>query len=414
MTAPPRFIGEPRAGSMPPPDGQPASVAPAPIGPAPPLDTATVRVLHDAVRAALRLRAGVDPGWTWSGHPEREFLRGVRGHHVSGLISAHSAELGMPATLREDIARHADRVALKSLAHAGLLRAVHRRLETAGVPALFVKGLAIEAQTGRQLGERGGGDIDVWVSPDRVESAVDALGPEWTLPDNFPQPGPSWAWRHWQRWGSELPLVGPVTVDLHWHLHCVRGTLPDFAEAWAARQVVLVGGHAVPTLSRAHALAHACRHADTDRWRILRSLVDVHLLLTPAASPVGATPALPGWTVAVVERAIGLPHGRSAAQLSSRRWAAALDEQRHLGNHAVRVDRLSRPAYLARVIGRFGWGSRHPLHDGLVPLWSIAVAPPHESGRISTSSPVNGVRQGLGRRIRYEWDRAIRARHRDR
>ena len=395
-------------------DLQPGSAGPAappvpprPIHRAPPLlDTATVLVLQDAVRASLRMDRGQDPGWTWSRHAEREFRRAAWGHHVSGLIARHSTQLGLPAQLGDGIAGDADRVALKSLAHAGLLRQVHLRLAATGIPALFVKGLAIEAQTGRQLGERGGGDIDVWVSPHHVVAAVEALGPEWALPDGYPKPGASWAWRHWLRWGSELPLLGPITVDLHWHLHGVRANLPDFAEAWASRTEVIVAGQPVPTLSRLHALAHACRHAETDHWRILRSLVDIHLLLASAENTI--VPA--GRTIAVVDRSIGLPHGPTATNLSARCWASALEEQRHLGDHATRIEQLPRSAYLKRVLGRFDWHSRRPGHDAMRLLWFLAVAPPHESGRITTASTARGVVTGFGQRITYECRRSRRER----
>ena len=368
----------------------------------------TVRELHGAVRASLRLRSGLDPGWTWSGHAEREFLRAARGHHVSGLIAPHAAELGMPPGLREDISRNADRVALKSLAHAGLLRQVHERLDAAGIPVLFFKGLAVEAQTGRPLGERGGGDIDLWVPPDHVEAAMEALRPEWTLPANYPQPGASWAWRHWQRWGSELPLHGPISVDLHWQLHGVRANLPDFAAARAAREEVVVGGRVLPTLGRAHALAHAVRHAETDRWRVLRSLVDVHLLLCPTAGATASALTVPNRTVAVVERAIGLPLRRTARPLSTREWAAVLEEQRHLGPHVDRIGRLSRPAYLRRLVDRRRGPGRHLMRDSLALLWFLAVAPPHASGTITTTSPVRGTGQAIARRFSYERDRAGR------
>jgi len=374
------------------------------------LDLTTVRMLHQAVRAGLRLEAGLDPQWSWTGHAEREFLRAARGHHVCGLIASHSAALGMPAGLRGGLARTAERVALTSLAHAGLLRQVRDRLAAAAIPALFVKGLAVEAQTGRQLGDRGAGDLDVWVPAEHVEAAIAALEPDWALPDGYPRPGPSWAWRHWLRWGSELPLLGPITVDLHWQLHCVRDNLPDFPAAWAAREEVVVGHHALPTLSRGHAVAHACRHAQTDRWRVLRSLVDIHLLLAVAGDrPEGAPPALPGRTIAVVDRSIGLPRGvRAAASLPARRWAAVLDEQRHLGTHADRIQLLSRPAYLRRVLGRLRGAGRRPMHDALGLLWFLALAPPHESGRITTTSTTLGVGQGLSQRIRYERARAGR------
>lgn len=370
-----------------------------------PLRPDTVTALHRALRAGLRMRAGEDPGWRWPGHRADELVRAARGHHVCGLLGPHAAALGLPAEAAERVAADADRVALASLAQAARLRQVHRRLTDARVPALFVKGLALEAQTGRRLGERGAGDIDVWVAPGHVEVAIEALRPDWHLPADYPQPGPSWAWRHWLRWGSELPLRGPVTVDLHWHLHGVRANLPDFDTAWRAREHVDVAGHAVPTLARAHALAHAVRHATTDRWRILRSLVDIHLLLTPAAH-AGAPAVVPGRTMAVVDRSIGLPRGWAGTGMTPGRWAAVLAEQCFLGPHADRIGELSRPAYLGRVLARGTGPGRHPARDAMALVWFLAVAPPHQCGSITTPSAVRGTGQAVRRRVRYERERA--------
>lgn len=111
-----------------------------------------------------------------------------------------------------------------------------------------------------------------------------ALSPLWRIPDGYPTPGPSWAWRHCLRWGSEMPLRGPITIDLHWELRSIASDLPDFPAAWAARAHVAISGQPVPTLGPADALTHACRHAAADRWRILRSLVDIHLLLRDSAT----------------------------------------------------------------------------------------------------------------------------------
>lgn len=376
-----------------------------------PLRPDTVTTLHRTLRAGLRRRAGEDPAWRWPGHDADDLVRAAHGHHVCGLLGPHAAALGLPAAAAQRIAGHADRVALASLAQAARLRQVHRRLQDAGIPALFVKGLALEAQTGRRLGERGGGDIDVWVPPAHVEVAIEALRPDWRLPAEYPQPGPSWAWRHWLRWGSELPLRGPVTVDLHWHLHGLRANLPDFDTAWAAREHVDVAGHAVPTLARAHALAHAVRHAATDRWRILRSLVDIHLLLSPIAR-AGAPVVVPGRTMAIVERSIGLPPGWVGTPLAAARWAAALEEQCFLGPHADRIGELSRPAYLGRVLARGTGPGRHLTRDAMTLLWFLAVAPPHQCGSITTPSAVRGTGAAVLRRVRYERDRA-RSGHRD-
>lgn len=374
------------------------------------LAAGTVPELHAAVRAALRIHAGLDPHWSWAGHSSSEFLRAVHGHRVSGVLAPHCAELGLPPDVAAGIAVGAERVCVRSLAQAGWIRQVHDRLTGAGIPVVFFKGLAVESQTGRQLGSRGGGDIDILIPVERLESAVAALGPIWRQPDGYPTPGPCWAWRHWRRWGSELPLVGPVTVDLHWRLRGVPTDLPDFPELWAARTEVDIGGRSVPTLGLEHAIAHSCRHAENDHWRILRSLVDIHLLLgrLSAAGPAGPIPVPPiDRSIGVVDRAIGLPDGWRAPAVSSRRWAAALDEQRHLGTHADRNSQLDRQTQLGRMLGRASLSSRRPVRDAISLLRVVVMPPPHQLGRIAATTTVGGAFQAAFERLRYERGRRL-------
>jgi hypothetical protein len=89
--------------------------------------------------------------------------------------------------------------------------------------------------------------------------------------------------------GNELTLIGAHTnVDLHWHLVPTRGVFPDFDTLWGRRHIVPVDGQPIPTLSPYDALAHSAGHAAKDRWRWLRSLLDVHVLAADRETWLGA------------------------------------------------------------------------------------------------------------------------------
>ena len=80
-------------------------------------------------------------------------------------------------------------------------------------------------------------------------------------------------------YGHELLLSNSETdIDLHWHLVPTRGTFPDFDTLWDRREDVMVDGSSTPTLSAYDALAHSAGHAAKDRWRWMRSMLDVHVL----------------------------------------------------------------------------------------------------------------------------------------
>jgi hypothetical protein len=132
----------------------------------------------------------------------------------------------------------------------------------------------------------------------------------WTPASGYPTPGPSWAWRHFVRTNNEVLLSSPETdVDLHWHLVPTRGTFPDFDTLWERRQEVLVDGSPTPTLSAYDALAHSAGHAAKDRWRWMRSLLDVHVLASQPETWVHADRPLRGdelVSLGLAVRAFGL------------------------------------------------------------------------------------------------------------
>jgi len=61
---------------------------------------------------------------------------------------------------------------------------------------------------------------------------------------------------------------------------------------------------------------------------------------------------------------------------------------------------------LGRVLDRSSGPGVHPILDGLSLLWFLAVAPPHQSGSITTTSAVRGTGAAVRQRVRYERDRA--------
>lgn len=127
----------------------------------------------------------------------------------------------------------------------------------------------------------------------------------------------------------------------------------------------------------------------------------------PATGPAPLEPAvLPGRTMAVVDRSIGLPGGWAGPPLNTAWWAAVVEEQRFLGSHADRIDSLSRVAYLGRILARSSGPGVHPILAGLSLLWFLAVAPPLRSGSITTTSAVWGTGAAVRQRVRYERGRA--------
>lgn len=253
-----------------------------------------VEALRDAIR---HLRAG--EGGRWPAPPSlsgRALVDAARRHHVVPYMDAHLDRLELPGQARSELEVMAGRQHAGASVLASDLSVALDALRDAGVRALAFKGVALAAQAYGDFRARGAGDLDLLVAPDDLERAHRVLGGAgWAPAPGWPTPGPSWAWRHFVRTGYELLLSGPQSdIDLHWHLVPTRGTFPDFDALWERHQEVSVDGHPTPTLSPYDALAHSAAHAAKDRWRWIRSLLDVHLLASRRDTWLGADRPLRG------------------------------------------------------------------------------------------------------------------------
>lgn len=271
---------------------------------------------QSALRSALRhLRSGAAGAWTLPGPvPSDAFVAAARQHHVVPYLAAHLDRLDLPGQARSEL----DAVAGRQRAGATLLAAdlcvALEALHAAGVRALAFKGVALASQAFGDFAIRGAGDLDLLVPPADLAVAHEALSRSgWRPAIGYPVPGPSWGWRHFVRTGSELSLKAAHSdIDLHWHLVPTRGTFPDFDTLWSRHEVVSVAGHPVPTLALYDALTHSAGHAAKDRWRWMRSLVDVHALMANPHTWSGADRPLRHdqlLSVGLAAREFGAPFG---------------------------------------------------------------------------------------------------------
>lgn len=269
-----------------------------------------------ALREALRHLRSDDAG-QWPA-PEslspRDFVTAARQHHVVPYLAANLDRLDIPVQARSELEVAAGRqhAGARVLA-AGLAQAL-AKLREADVRALAFKGVALAAQAYGEFSIRGAGDLDLLVAPSDLERAHMALREAgWAPSPSYPTPGPSWSWRHFVRTNNEVLLSSPLTdVDLHWHLVPTRGTFPDFDALWERRQDVLVDGTLTPTLSPYDALAHSAGNAAKDRWRWMRSLLDVHVLASRRETWLQADRPLRGdelLSLGLAVRAFSMPPG---------------------------------------------------------------------------------------------------------
>jgi hypothetical protein len=360
-----------------------------------------VSAVRDVVRAVL---AGDPVPVAPADISDDDLVVEVVNQRVAGLL----VDVGLPEGVEEALRPvvDADRMAV--------LRQVRQMDEMAcaltGVDWLAIKGPLLAIQTTGDFAARGYGDIDILVSPDDVADVHGRLvAAGWRPSGNFPQPGPSWAWRHLLRSYCELPLYGRRSaVDLHWALAPTTGRLPTFAEAWARREEIPLSGRRWATLNRGDAFQHACVHAATDSWRWLRSLIDVHRLASDdetwslLANPLGPTELT---TLRVVRDRIGLPDGvpgpvlDAVADVPARRLAVAGWGVEMLENHDA--GNWTTQSLMARL------GQSTSMSERLAAI-SSAILPAHSIAGVRSTHAAVAIPQALARRGRLVTTRVRR------
>jgi hypothetical protein len=335
----------------------------------------------------------------------RSFVSAARQHHVIPFLAANLDRLDVPGQARSELEVAAGRQHAGAAVLAADLSVAMAVLLDAGMRVLAFKGVALAAQAYGDFSLRGAGDLDLLVAPEDLERAHHTLASAgWAPSPSYPRPGQSWAWRHFVRTGNEVLLSSSQTdIDLHWHLVPTRGTFPAFDTLWETRQEVSVDGHPTPTLSAYDALAHSSGHAAKDRWRWMRSLLDVHVLASQSATWLGADRPLRGdelVSVGLAARTFGIPSGsppvveEAARSITESRWRSVertqtmtSPEHRPLTVPGVNF------ALGIRGIGRTA-GSPHEI----MRLLSRSALPPWATANLDSPAATTAIPKALFRR----------------
>jgi hypothetical protein len=266
-------------------------------------------------------------------------LEAIRRHRLAVVLEPHLDHWPWSEEKAEAIRALAARQRLAAMAQLRTALEALRALADHDVRALLIKGPALAMQTTANYTDRGGGDVDLFVSPDDLSRALgvlEGLGYGQVGARLPRQPGQRrWRYVCWVHHEQQLRRP-PGLIDLHWALSPLRHGLPDFEAAWAQRATLPIDGQTLATLSRGHALAYACVHAQRDQWMDLRALVDIDRLARPFP-PEQLRTLQPQRALrlgaAVTMAATGAPHLEGVAGLGRRQrrtlleraWQAQLD-----------------------------------------------------------------------------------------
>lgn len=205
--------------------------------------------------------------------------RVARRHQVSALVAARIADAGqvVPAAL----ARQAEAARHRSLRQLGFLLDLVAMLESEGVRAVPVKGVALSQQAFGSPLLRGAVDVDVLVRPEDVGAAWQVLARAGLRQINPPTPLAAarlelfcWAAKDSQH---QNPAGGQI-VELHWRL---SDEMADPAMPPDARlaKLTLAPGRTVWALPDEALFTYLCMHGAAHGWARLKWLADVAALL---------------------------------------------------------------------------------------------------------------------------------------
>jgi hypothetical protein len=191
----------------------------------------------------------------------------------------------MQAVLADDFRHHS----LRTWQMQSALEQAVAALESADIPVLLLKGVALGHSLYGSPAERPIGDLDLLIAPDKLVAARQAL-----LPLGYCPQGLYWLTRWQQRYRAELPFVNQsaefsgLLLELHWSLvelpwyidqippgdvwHAAT-PVPDLPGAWLPDPAVLL----------LHACAHLALHHSSSH-RLLWLLDIDQLARSPALS----------------------------------------------------------------------------------------------------------------------------------
>jgi hypothetical protein len=275
--------------------------------------------------------------------PPEEWLAMIRRHRLVPLLQGNPVAAELMASLAVALQQLVRQERAAALALAQFTCEIAGHCQRLGLPVLVIKGIPLSLQTTGSISGRGrSADLDLWVDPRRLQTAIGVLQNLGFVRKWGEAPLHMGGLRgRYCRWiGYELSLQrNHQVIDLHWALSSAWGDLPSFSQAWQRRESIVLHGHSIYTLSRSDALSHACAHAFKDQWRSLRDLIDIDRLagqLTVEAVRLLARSRSIQLSVSVAHDLTGSeslaacslkPHTQRYENVCAEAWAAQLRSQ---------------------------------------------------------------------------------------
>jgi len=177
----------------------------------------------------------------------------------------------VPAVIVDGLAMRRRQVLAQNLARKAAAREIAAELESARIPFVVLKGLALAEETYGDLSLRAFNDFDVLVPMESVDDAYQLVRKRGYALIRFAEV------RDWMRAGAHaagMTRADGRSVDLHW---AIGHELPADATRIAWKNTVAApAGSSLPglRLGPEMALVHLAKHFHTSQYCLLRPLVD--------------------------------------------------------------------------------------------------------------------------------------------
>ena len=268
-------------------------------------------------------------------------------HRVEALVHDGLRRAGVepPAATAERLSFEATAVARRNLIEAAEALRLSGRLERAGLPHLFVKGVTLNLLAYGTLALKHSRDIDLLVEPERYANACAILqqdGYRCTYPGvedlsailRYAATTKDSVWRS---------RDGVSTVELHQRLTANPMLLGSIGARSPSQQVTIAPGISLPTLARDELFAYLCVHGAVTAWSRLKWLADLAAFVSDEDE---------AGIERLYRRAVALAPGRSHAQallLAKRLLGVPLGDELAKELRSDRVNRFLAGSALATM-----------------------------------------------------------------
>ena len=262
----------------------------------------------------------------------QQFLAVTAHHRLSPLVFEsldRTRPAGLPAQVRDELARRARRNAFEALRSTGEVRRISERFAAAGMGLAVLKGVPLSQYLFGNPNTRHVGDIDLLTEPERLPEQIDSLaelGYVRVNPRSRLTPSRTASYVHfWKDFTFENRTSG-FELDLHWRLFNNRFHAANRIVAQAQYQTVTVFNVPMRVFCPVEQFLYIAAHGVLDAWTYLKSLADVAAFLrrfTPAELDEALVRAQSLGLLAQISGAIHLANDWMGSGIANRRLLPA-------------------------------------------------------------------------------------------